>query len=124
MKTKLFFATIALFFSMQLFAQEKTLTDLKTTSDIKSDSTTLGLYNQKKDEVVKQIVQIQSTIYESQEQLKDAYNKLSQLNIAIDLLEQKIKLYNNQTYMGADEITTGTVKRDEIQNAKNQEKEK
>jgi hypothetical protein len=88
MKTKLLLITIALLFSMQLYAQEK------TTTDIKSDSTTYQMYQQKKDEVVKTIVQIQSTIYESQEQLKDAYNKLSQLNIAIDLLEQKLKMYD------------------------------
>ncbi|MGK9367518.1 hypothetical protein ACSSWA_01295 [Melioribacter sp. Ez-97] len=65
----------------------------QTDSTAAADSTKLANLMQQKKQVVEFIVQKQSEIYEAEKQLKEAYNKLSQLNIAIQLYEEKLKLY-------------------------------
>jgi len=58
-----------------------------------TDSTQLANLMQQKKQVIEFIVQKQSEIYEAEKQLKEAYNKLLQLNIAIQLYDEKLKLY-------------------------------
>ncbi|MGK9477931.1 hypothetical protein [Melioribacter sp. OK-6-Me] len=65
----------------------------QTDSTAADDSTKLANLMQQKKQVVEFIVQKQSEIYEAEKQLKEAYNKLSQLNIAIQLYDEKLKLY-------------------------------
>lgn len=62
----------------------------------KADSTQYENLIKQKQKLIEFIVQKQSDIYEAQEQLKDAYNKLSQLNIAIQLYDEKLKMYKKE----------------------------
>jgi len=70
-----------------------TLIVAQNKNEAEKDSTQLANLQQQKQKLIEFIVQKQSDIYEAQEQLKQAYNQLSQLNIAIQLYEEKIKLY-------------------------------
>lgn len=93
MKNIIFTAVIMFMLSVAVFGQTATKNiDVKET--IAADSLNYHDYQKKKDDLIKNIVQIQSTMFENNETLKEAYQKLSQLNIAITAYEEKFKLYN------------------------------
>ena len=76
----------------QLAQQQPTFASIDNL-EAASDSTKLFEVQTQKQKVIEFIVQKQSDMYEGSESLKDAYNKLSQMNIAIQLYEEKLKLH-------------------------------
>lgn len=93
LKSILIILVIGLLLAITAHAQAKDSVKVHQEISLTADSTSYSNYQAQKQKLVEFIVQKQSEIYEATEALKDAYNKLSQLNIAIQGYEEKFKLY-------------------------------
>ncbi|GEM_PF-3784185 len=89
----LFFTAVSAF-GQQIMTDTIDVKDVKKdTISLAADSTIYNDYKKQKDDLVQYIVQKQSELYEAKESLDEAYIKLSQFNIALQLYEEKFKLF-------------------------------
>jgi len=89
----LFFAAVSVFGQQITTGTIDVQNIKKDTISLAADSTIYNDYKKQKDDLVQYIVQKQSELYEAKESLDEAYIKLSQFNIALQLYEEKFKLF-------------------------------